>query len=252
MRETLQNVYQGHATTIKNKTYFNTRQYVEPFINAVSDFAGRHICDVKIADQLEGNGTRAIYNRVLITSICNDEYDFIVNGKVYHRVVCMSYSLDTRKPLCKFYTGVVDPDLNFYAFGENCIYIQEIEAESAINYSSVQTVFRNGLNDNCQQMLEQLVTVPIHNSPDILGHWVDFAIKKEYYNEAGKVRLSVTLPVDVYKNVTIEQDSVFYEDAEEIPIIKVLEAFSSSISNDDKDLINRYEKIKLVNRLLGL
>ena len=252
MRETLQNIYNGPATTIKNKTYFSTRQYVEPFINAVSDFASRHICEVKVADQLEGNGTRVIYNKVLVTSICNSEYDFNVNGTVYHRVVCMSYNLDTRKPLCKFYTGVVDPDLNFYAFGDNCMFIQEIEPENALDYSSVQTIFRNGLSDNCQEMLEQLVTVPIYNSPDILGHWVDFAIKKEYYNEAGKVRMSVTLPVDVYKSVTMDQDSEFYFDGEEIPIITVLKSFSNFINNDEKDLNNRYEKMQLVNKLLGL
>jgi hypothetical protein len=164
----------------------------------------------------------------------------------------MSYSLDTRKPLCKFYTGVVDPDLNFYAFGDNCMFIQEVEPENALDYSSVQTVFRNGLSDNCQEMLEQLVTVPIHNSPDILGHWVDFAIKKEYYNEAGKVRMSVTLPVDVYKSVTMDQDSEFYFDGEEIPMITVLRSFSSFINNDEKDLNNRYEKIQLTNKLLGL
>jgi hypothetical protein len=252
MRETLQNIYLGPATTIKNKTYFSTRQYVEPFINAISDFASRHICEVKVADQLEGNGSRAIYNRVLVISVCNDEYDFIVNGRSFHRTICMSYSLDTKKPLCKFYTGVVDPDLNFYAFGDDCMHIQEIEPENAIDYSFVQAVFQNGLRDNCQQMLEQLVTVPVSNSPDTLGHWVDFAIKKEYYNEAGKVRMAVTLPVEVYKTVTMDQDSEFYFDGEEIPMFNVLQSFSYFINNDDKDLNNRYEKIQLVNKLLGL
>ena len=80
----------------------------------------------------------------------------------------------------------------------------------------------------------------------------DFAIKKEYYNEAGKVRMAVTLPVDVYKSVTIDQDSDVYYDGEEIPIITVLKSFSSFISNDEKDLVNRYEKVQLVNKLLGL
>ena len=252
MRETLQNVYQGHATTIKNKSYFSTRQYVEPFINAVSNFASRHICEVKPADQLEGNGSRMIYNRVLVTSVCNPDYDFTINGTVYHRVVCMSYTLDTKKPMCKFYTGVVDPDLNFYAFGENCMSIQELEADTAINYSPVQIIFNNGLRDNCQAMLEQLHAVTIPKSTALVGEWIDFALKKEYYNEAGKVRLSISLPVDVYTVLTIDQDSDLYLEDNDIPLVHILKTFASFISEDSKDLTNRYEKTQLINRLLDL
>ena len=252
MRETLQNVYQGHATTIKNKSYFSTRQYVEPFINAVSNFASRHICEVKPADQLEGNGSRMIYNRVLVTSVCNPDYDFTINGTVYHRVVCMSYTLDTKKPMCKFYTGVIDPDLNFYAFGENCMSIQELEADTAINYSPVQVIFNNGLRDNCQAMLEQLHTVTIPKSTALVGEWVDFALKKEYYNEAGKVRMSVSLPVDVYKALTMDQDSDLYLEDNDLPLVLILKTFASFVSEDGKDLTNRYEKTQLINRLLDL
>lgn len=252
MRETLQNVYQGYSTTIKNKSYFSTRQYVEPFINAVSNFASRHICEVKPADQLEGNGTKMIYNRVLIMSVCNSDYDFTVNGIIYHRVICMSYTLDTKKPMCKFYTGVIDPDLNFYAFGENCIAIQEIEADTAINYSPVQVIFNNGLRDNCQAMIEQLYTVSIPKSTTLVGKWVDFALKKEYYNEAGKVRLSISLPVDVYKVLTMDQDSDLYIEENDIPLIHILKTFSNFVSEDGKDLTNRYEKTQLINKLLEL
>ena len=64
--------------------------------------------------------------------------------------------------------------------------------------------------------------------------------------------MTITLPVDVYKAVTMDQESDVYYDGEEIPIITVLKSFSSFISNDEKDLVNRYEKVQLVNKLLGL
>lgn len=252
MRETLQNIYQGCATTIKNKSYFSTRQYVEPFINTVSQFANRHICEVKPADQLEGNGSHMIYNRVLVMSICNPEYDFTVANTVFHRVICMSYTLDTRKPMCKFYTGVVDSNLNFYAFGDNCIAIQEIEADNAINYSLVQTIITNGLRDNCQTMLEQLNTVCLPKSTHLIGQWVDFTLKKEYYNEAGKVKLSVSLPVNVYESLTMDQDSDLYVEDNNISLLHILTAFATFISEDGKDLNNRYEKTQLINKLLEL
>jgi hypothetical protein len=252
MRETLQNTYQGYATTIKNKSYFSTRQYVEPFINAVSTFANKHICEVKLADQLEGNGTHVIYNRVLVMSICNTEYDFTINDVIYHRVVCMTYTLDTKKPICKFYTGVVDPDLNFYAFGDNCMAIQEMEADTAINYSPVQVIFNNGLRDNCRAMLEQLSSISVPKSTNLLGDWVDFALKKEYFNEAGKVRLSTSLPIDAYRTLTMDQDADLYVEDDSISLLHILKTFSSFISEDGKDLSNRYEKTQLVNRLLEL
>jgi hypothetical protein len=64
--------------------------------------------------------------------------------------------------------------------------------------------------------------------------------------------MSITLPVDVYKAVTMDQDSEFYFDGEEIPVFNILQSFSYFINNDDKDLNNRYEKMQLVNKLLGL
>ena len=251
MRETLQNVYLGHATTIKNKTYFSSRQYVEPFVNTTHEYASKIICEVKAADQLDGDGTQMIYNRALIMAVGNDEFDFEVRGITFHRVICMSYALDTKKPICKFYTGVVDPDLNFYAFGDDCMSIQEIEPENALDYSHVNIVWNNGLRDNCHQMIEQLVISTIPKTTDTLGQWVDFALKKEYYNEAGKVRMSTTLPIDVYKSLALDQDSDLYTEDDDLSMFHVLKSFSSFIS-EDKDLNNRYEKIQLVNKLLGL
>ena len=251
MKESLSNIYKGHATTIKNKTYFTTKQYVEPFVNALKSYTDKFICEVKVADQLDGNGNDLIYNKVLVTGIFPSDYDFTIDKTVYHRVVCMTYSLDTRKPMCKFYTGVVDPDLNFYGFGDNCMSIQDIEDNSALDYSSVQTVINNGLKDNCKAMLSQLINLQLDNKPDILGHWVDFAIKKEFINDAGKVKLSNTLPIEVYKDMTMDKDSDFYTEGK-LSVAKVLQAFSARVNEDQKDLNNRYEKIQLVNKLLGL
>lgn len=251
MKESLQNIYKGCSTTIKNKSYFSTKQYVEPFVNAVTNFADKFVCEVKVADQLEGNGSNLIYNKVLVTGIFKSDYDFDVNDITYHRVICMAYSLDTRKPMCKFYTGVVDPDLNFYAFGDECMSIQEIESDNAIDYSSVSTVINNGLKDNCQSMINQLPNLTLKNSPDTLGSWVDFSIRKEYYNEAGKVKLSSSVPIEVYKDMTMDKDSDVYTEGA-LPMQKVLQTFSYHINLDSKDLTNRYEKIQLINKLLGL
>jgi hypothetical protein len=100
-------------------------------------------------------------------------------------------------------------------------------------------------------MLSQLISLQLDNKPDILGHWIDFAIKKEFVNDAGKVKLSTALPIEVYKDMTMDKDSDFYTEGK-LSVSKVLQAFSSRVSEDQKDLNNRYEKIQLVNKLLEL
>lgn len=252
MKVTLQNLYKGCSTTIKGRTFFSAKQYVEPFISAISPYVNIHICEAKIADQLEGNGTNAIYNKVLVVGVFKNDYSFTIKDTTFHRVICMNYSLDTRKPMCKFYTGVIDSDFNFYAFGNDCMNIQTIEPESAIDYSYINAVINNGLKDNCQAMLEQLSNVYIPKTTNMLGQWVDCAIKKEYYNEAGKVKLSTSLPIEVYKALVLDQDSAFYEDVQQLSLLNILKPFSNYICTDEKDIINRYEKIQLVNKLLGL
>ena len=69
----------------------------------------------------------------------------------------------------------------------------------------------------------------------------DFAIKKEFINDAGKVKLSNTLPIEVYKDMTMDKDSDFYTEGK-LSILKVLQAFSMHVNEDQKDLNNRYEK----------
>jgi hypothetical protein len=51
--------------------------------------------------------------------------------------------------------------------------------------------------------------------------------------------------------MTMDKDSDFYTEGK-LSVSKVLQAFSSRVSEDQKDLNNRYEKIQLINKLLDL
>ena len=164
MIENLNTVLEGSATVIKNKEYLSTKAYLEPFVERLKPYTSNFVCYVKLADQVsyDEEGADTIYNRVLLIAVLPDDKDVSINrnDKVvsYHRVVCMAYALDVKNPICKFYTGVVDQDFVFYAFGANCINIQKIEPDTAIDYTSVQTIIDNGLNDNCQFILNQNVS----------------------------------------------------------------------------------------------
>lgn len=260
MIETLNVIYEGSETLIKNKRYFSTKAYIEPFVEKLKPYTNKIICAVKVADQLstEDSKIHTIYNKVMIMGIFPDKYDVLVNTNdkpiTYHRVVCMAYSLDTRTPICKFYTGVVDIHGVFYAFGPDCIQIQKIEPETAIDYSGVQGVINAGLNDNCREILQQNVTrvLPKSEMFNTLGSWIDFTLKKEYINDSGKIKLSNTLPIEAYKLLTLEKDSDYYTERDSSTYSEILGALCSIVHSDDKDIINRYEKTQLINQMLKL
>lgn len=260
MIEALKTVLEGSATVIKNKEYLSAKAYIEPFVERLKPYTSNIICNVKLADQVsyDDKGVDTIYNKVLITAVLPDDKDVSINrnNKVvsYHRVVCMAYTLDVKTPICKFYTGVVDSDFVFYAFGADCISVQKIEPDTPINYTFLQTIIDNGLKDNCQFILNQNVTRSISKDKIIenLGEWIDFTIKKEYINDSGKIKLSTGFPIEAYKALMINRDSDYFVDGDEIPMPEILKSFLIQISTDDKDLINRYEKTQLVNQLLKL
>lgn len=260
MIESLNTVLEGSATAIKNKKYLSTKAYIEPFVERLKPYTTNFICNVKLADQIsyDDKGVDTVYNKVLIMAVFPDDKDVSINRNnklvSYHRVVCMAYALDVKTSICKFYTGVVDSDLVFYAFGADCINIQKIEPDTAINYTFVQTIIDNGLKDNCQFILNQNTSRSIDKDKitENLGEWIDFAIKKEYINDSGKIKLSTGLPIEAYKSLIINRDSDYFIDGDKVPMPEILKSFLVQISEDDKDLINRYEKTQLINQLLKL
>lgn len=269
MIEDLKTLYTGKATIIKEKQYLSAKAYIQPFVERLETYKAKFICQAKQADQLsyDGNNIDIVYNKVLITAVLPTEYDFTIThtepnlfsaqdstNKVYHRVVCMSYALDIKTPVCKFYTGVVDENMNFYAFGKDCLNIQEIEVDTPLNYTLLNTIIQNGFKDVCMKMIKQFKDIK-YKSVDIykiLGEWIDFTITKDYGTDFGKVKLSSNMAVEAYKQIAINKDSEFYSEAAERNLNDLYRAWSSQIEKDDKDIINRYEKTQLINKLFKL
>ena len=269
MTEDLKTLYTGKATIIKDKQYLSAKAYIEPFVERLKTYKAKFICQAKQADQLsyDGNNIDTVYNKVLITAVLPSDYDFTITftepnlfnsqdttNKTYHRVVCMSYALDVKTPVCKFYTGVIDGDMNFYAFGKDCFSFQEIEVETPINYTFLNAVIQNGFKDVCEKMLKQFKDIKYssENLYSVLGEWINFTITKEYSNDFGKIKLSSNMAVEAYKQIAINKDSEFYSETKERNINDLYRAWSSQIEKDDKDIVNRYEKTQLINKLFKL
>ena len=70
MELTVEQLLQGKATKIKEKEFFTTKAYVEPFFDRMSKYTEEFIINVKPADQIsltpsgEVNFDDIVYNRV--------------------------------------------------------------------------------------------------------------------------------------------------------------------------------------------
>lgn len=255
MVEDLKTVLEGKATLIKNRQYLSAKDYISPFVERLSSMTNRFICQVKPADQVSttGGNSDTVYNKVLITAILPDS--FTVDNVVYHRTVCFAYALDTKVPVAKFYTGVVDPAMRFHQFGRGYCEVQKIDVSTPLDYTKLMPLIAKGNDDNCEAMLKGICRASLDKAvmTKYLGDWVDFSLTKDFYVEdIGKVKLANSMPIKTYSDVILDKESEFYSDEDKVTYGTLYKSFAEQIYDDEKDLVNRYEKTMLVNEMLRL
>ena len=138
MELNVEQLLQGKATRIKDKEFYTTKAYVEPFLDRMSKYTDEFIINVKPADQIsltpsgEVNFEDIVYNRVWIQAVLPNEYAY----DNHKRVMSMLYALDTRKPVVKMYTGALNMAcLNLCVFNPDALDVAELEPQCAINFS---------------------------------------------------------------------------------------------------------------------
>ena len=109
MELTLTELLAGKACRIKNKEYFPTAAYVEPFLERAQRLTSEFRVQVQLPNQITYTSSGDInteditYNRVLIEAILPEEYNF--NNDPHNAVLGMVYGIDVRKPVVKFFKG---------------------------------------------------------------------------------------------------------------------------------------------------
>ena len=255
MELTTEQLFKGKATRIKEKEYFTTEAYVTPFMERVSKLTNNFIINAKPADQIsltkegEVNFDDVIYNRVWIQGVLPEEYAW----DNHKRVISMIYALDTRKPLVKFYVGSLNMAcLNLCVFNPEMLNVAELEPESAINYSFLRNAL--SLTDETASMLKQLSNMEFKRDAifDDLGHWVDNCINAKINTGFGTVKLAESAPIDVYKDLFYDEKSKYYTTDDRVDGFTVYNAFTDLITQDKKDLVNKFEKTLLIKDILNL
>ena len=255
MELTVEQLLQGKATKIKEKEFFTTKAYVEPFFDRMSKYTEEFIINVKPADQIsltpsgEVNFDDIVYNRVWIQAVLPDEYAY----ENHKRVMSMLYALDTRKPVVKIYTGALNMAcLNLCVFNPDALNVAELEPITAINYSPINLLM--GMNDTIKSTLEKLDKM-IFNRNEIyedLGLWIDRCITSKFNSGFGTVKITESAPINVYKDLFYNEDSNYYTKGEEVDGFTVYNAFTDLITQDKKDLVNKFEKTLLIKEIMDI
>ena len=252
MIETKEELLKGKSTLIKNKQYLSAKDYCQPFFDKLDILKPDYIIRVKPAEQVSitNNNTDIVYNKVHIQAILPTTYYEKNNCR---KVVGFVYGLDLKTPVAKFYIADIDGYGNLYAFDLTKLIVQELEPETAINYNSVDSLLSS--TDTNNLMIEQLNKTEFdkrNNMVHRLGEWINSTLNYSYTNEGGKIKLSTTMPVDVYKSLLLDKDSDHYiMESNPIMMSNVFRSFASIIRND-KDIVNNFEKTFLVSKVLGL
>lgn len=254
----LNEIYQGKATMIKENKYFSTQQYIEPFIDKVDKMCqGNFIVKAQPAKQIsltpqgDINMEDIVFNRVWVQAVLPGEYAF----ENHQQSISMLYALDTRKPLVKLFQNTLNMAcLNLCVFSPKYLNVQELNPESAIDYNFIDYVIK--LDDDTRIKLEALtqITYDKEDIKDKLGEWIDKCITKlKYVSNFGVIKLSETLPIEVYKHVVLDEKSPYFAKNGVTTGFNIYNAFTDIISNDKgRDIINKYEKCNLISQLLEI
>lgn len=262
MNLTLNELLAGKSTRIKNREYFPTRAYVEPFLERVNKFTTDINIQVQLPTQItytsdgELNTEDITYNRVLIEAILPEEYKF--NDDPHRAVIGMVYGIDVRKPVVKFFKGMERMSCtNMCVFNPQLLSCQELEPETAVDYSHLDNIIR--LTDDTCAWLKKLIDLEFSCKSQLvnesLGSWIRNCINYSYDNHFGKIKLACSSPIDAYKLLFEKDDSEYYAgiDSGTIPMYQVYNAFSQVLTDSkNKDAFNIFEKTLLLKNILNI
>lgn len=247
----------GKATKIKNKEYFSTEQYVTPFLDKMSKYTDDFRVQVKLPDQIsytkEGNINTddIVYNRVWLQAVLPDEISF----ENHKSVIGMVYGLDIRKPVVKIYKGGLNMACtNLCIFSPDYLDVQELAAESPINYKPIDIIMDKTLDVVAYLNRLSSIEVPYieANIDENLGHWIRRTMAVSYDNGYGKVKISSSLPIDAYKLLYEKENSSYYvQKGQSCSMFDVYNAMTQIITDDSRDIMNKAEKTILLRNILN-
>lgn len=259
MKLELSELLKGKATKIKDREYFQTEAYVTPFLERMQKITSDFRVEVKLPDQITVTKKEDLdfddvtYNRVWIQAVLPESYTV----ENHDEVIGMVYGIDTRKPVAKFYRGGLNRACtNLCVFSPSYLAVQEMKSAEAISFKSLDNIMDKA--NEIKVWLDKLHSISFSrdyvNINESLGRWVRNALHVKYENGFSPVKLGVPNVVDAYKLLFEDAKSPYYVSADrDTDMFNVYNAFTEIISNkDQKDIINKCEKVLLLKDILSI
>ena len=259
---TLTELLKGKATRIKNREYFPTAAYVEPFLERAQKLTSDFRVQIQLPSQItytesgDINTEDITYNRVLIEAILPDEYKF--NDDPHRAVLGMVYGIDVRKPVVKFFKGQERMSCtNLCVFSPQLLACQDLEPETAVDYKPFERIIQQ--TDDTATWLKNLIESEFdcstQNVNESLGKWIRNCINYSYNNHYQPVKIACSTPIDAYKSLFEKEDSEYYAglDSGNISMYQIYNAFTQILTDGmKKDPFNIFEKTLLLKDILDI
>ena len=241
----------GKSTIIKNKEFYPTKYYVEPFLEKMSKFTDDFRIQVKLPDQMTLNkdNTDITYNRVWIQAVLPEKYCIDSHDEVYGFL----YGIDVKKPVVKLYRGYLNRACtNLSVFNPSWMNVQELIPGEPININPLTQLMesQNEFEITLNKLKDE--TISRNDRKMYLGNWVDHALRENEDYGFGKVKIATSTPIDAYKKLFIDSDSQYFiPEGIDPTLFDVYNSFTQVVTDGaKKDLLNSFEKTIIIGRLL--
>lgn len=247
---TIDELLKGKQTIIKNREFFPTRTYVEPFLDRMSAFTDDFRIQVKVPDQmtLSHEATDLTYNRVLIQAVLPEKHSI----EQHDEVIGFLYGIDVKKPVAKIYRGYLNQACtNLTVFNAQWLRVQELLPGDPIDYSAINNLLEEtgDFKARLQKLKDTIISRDLRKQ--YLGEWVDYSLREYQDYGYGKVKIAVSTPIDAYKLLFIDSESdYFIPEGIDPSLYDIYNSFTQIITDDKKDIMNKFEKTMIINRLL--
>lgn len=249
---TINDLLKGKATIIKNKEFFPTKTYIEPFIERMSAFTDDFRVQAKLPDQITKvkDSQDLTYNRVLIQAVLPEKNTI----DKHDEVIGFLYGLDVRKPVAKIYRGYLNQACtNLCVFNPMWLNVQEVVPGDPINFNAVKNLMED-TNEFAVKLNKLKSTYVDRNERKrYLGEWVDHSLRESQDYGFGKVKIAVSTPIDAYKQLFIDHDSPYFvPEGMDPTLFDIYNSFTQIITDDSRDILNKFEKTMIINHLLEI
>lgn len=192
--------------------------------------------------------TDAAYNKVSIEAVVPDGLD-------YSEVIGMTYALDVRKPMVKFFRCLKSNTYEHLVIdNDNFITNQTLDPESNIDYRPLDRLLEADFH--MEDFISAIKGIDFHatnaNVNFKLGQWIRFAINFSLGFEYGKVKIATNDIISGYKQLFEDSNSDFFRSlGAHHNYMDIYQSFASVIY-DSKDIVNVVDKTRLLKDILSL